>query len=81
MTITVKLFAVAKQIAGCDTLQVELAGDATVAQLRQALAAQVPRLAGIVEHLTFAVNTQYAKDTTIIPPGAEVACIPPVSGG
>jgi molybdopterin converting factor small subunit len=29
----------------------------------------------------FAVNAEYADDQAVIPAGAQVACIPPVSGG
>jgi molybdopterin converting factor small subunit len=38
-------------------------------------------LAVVLRHAMFAVNTDYAADDTVIPPRAEVACIPPVSGG
>jgi molybdopterin converting factor small subunit len=29
----------------------------------------------------FAINAEYAADLTPIPEAAEIACIPPVSGG
>jgi molybdopterin converting factor small subunit len=29
----------------------------------------------------FAVNSQYATDSTVLCPTDEIACIPPVSGG
>jgi molybdopterin synthase catalytic subunit/molybdopterin synthase sulfur carrier subunit len=77
----VRLFAVAKQTADRDCVEIQLAEGATVAQLREALAAQVPQLAGLVDRMMFAIGTQYAADSTQIPPGADVACIPPVSGG
>ena len=34
-----------------------------------------------VPQMMFAVDTRYADDATPIPPNADVACIPPVSGG
>ena len=40
-----------------------------------------PPLADIVPHARFAVNTEYATDTTPITAHAEIALIPPVSGG
>ena len=70
-----------RQMAGCDAVEIELAEGATVASLRQALAAQVPQLSGLARQLTFAVDAQYVGDETVVPPGGEVACIPPVSGG
>lgn len=81
MNVQVKLFAVARQIAGCDQLEVELASGASVADLRQALAAQVPELKPLLGSLAFAVNAEYAADDAPVPAGADVACIPPVSGG
>jgi molybdopterin converting factor subunit 1 len=81
VTHRVQLFAVAKQLAGRETIEISLADHATVADLRRALAAAVPELADSLPRMLFAVNQEYARDTTPIPPDAEVACIPPVSGG
>jgi molybdopterin converting factor small subunit len=49
--------------------------------LRQAIAEQYPALADLVAHALFAVNADYASDAIPIPAEAELACIPPVSGG
>lgn len=50
-------------------------------QLRRELGSQVPGLSGLLDRMMFALGTRYAGDETLIPPGADVACIPPVSGG
>ena len=81
MKVAVRLFAVAKQTAGRETVELELADGATIAQLRSRLAAEVPPLAGLLGQMMFAIEARYAADEAVIPPGAEVACIPPVSGG
>ena len=81
MKVAVKLFAVARQLAGSEVVEVELPGNPTVADLRVGLAARFPTLDPILEHVLFAVGTEYATDTTQIAPGLEIACIPPVSGG
>lgn len=81
MRVAVKLFAVAKQLAGTETVEVELPADATVGQLRAALAGQYPVLSEVLSRVTFAVNQAYATDQTKVMPDSEVACIPPVSGG
>ena len=81
MKVRVRLFAVAKQVAGRDSVELDLPEPATIAQLREALGTEVPQLSGIVARMMFAVDMQYAHDETRVPPGAEVACIPPVSGG
>lgn len=79
--VEVKLFAGARQIAGADSVRVELADGATVADLRQALVRANPELAAVLSRAMFAIDTDYAAEQTIIPAQAEVACIPPVSGG
>jgi len=81
MTIRLKLFAIARQRIGRDEVEVSLEGTPTAADLRLALAQQFPALADVLPHIRIAVNSSYAADSTLIPPGAEVALIPPVSGG
>jgi molybdopterin converting factor subunit 1 len=81
MTVRVQLFAVAKQLAGHEALDIEIPDGGTVGHLRSALAAQIPALTDALPRMMFAVNQEYATNETFIPPGAEVACIPPVSGG
>ena len=77
----VRLFAVAKERAGRAEIEVELSLPTTVADLRLALAMQHPALAELAPRVMIAVNADYAADYTLILPGADVALIPPVSGG
>ncbi len=81
MKVRVRLFAVARQLAGAETIDLELPERATVGQLRRELMARLPQLAPLVAHMALAVDSSYAGDDLEISPGAEVACIPPVSGG
>lgn len=81
MNVRVLLFALAKQRAGRDVIEIELPPGATVRQLREALAQKAQPLADLLPHVRFAVNSEYAADRAVIPAGAEVALIPPVSGG
>ena len=81
MNVRVLLFAAVRQTAGRDLLRLELPEGTTVGQLRRRLAEEVPQLSGLLERAMFAVNAEYARDTDEIPAGAEVACIPPISGG
>jgi molybdopterin converting factor small subunit len=81
MRVRVHLFAVARQRAGRSVVEVEVPGGSTVADLKAALGDQVPDLAPILPAARFAVEAEYADDATPIPPGADVALIPPVSGG
>jgi len=79
--VRVRLFAVAREAAGNDSVELELPEQATIALLRRRLVQRVPRLAALAGRLVFAVDREYADDAMKIPPGADVACIPPVSGG
>ncbi len=78
---TVKLFARAKDLAGTDALEVELAPAARVVDLRSGLAKVCPSLNILLPSLLIAVNNEYASDDSRLPENAEVACFPPVSGG
>lgn len=81
MTVTVQLFARARDLAGTPTTAVTLPAGATVGQLRRALAQAHPSLATLLERSALAVNNEYAADQQILPANAEVALLPPVSGG
>lgn len=81
MTIRVKLFAAARDAAGNSEVLVEVADGATIAQLREAVLAVVPRLRPIVAHARWAVDAQFVSDNHVLVPSSEVALIPPVSGG
>ena len=81
MLVTVRLFAIARERAGMRAIELELPEVATVADLRAALLARVPGLLPALGSIRFSVNAEYADDTTAIPSGAELAAIPPVSGG
>ena len=81
MRICVKLFAVARQRVGRDVVELDVFGEPTVASLRGALVKAYPALADVLPHVRFAVNSEYASDAQVIPAAAEVAVIPPVSGG
>ena len=81
MTITVKLFATLRREAGTDALTLELPEGATVADAVAAL--RGGPLPWLPDRATFAVavDREYAADETPLRAGAEVALVPPVSGG
>ena len=81
MLIRVKLFAVARDLAGTGELEMNLPPSSTVSTLRAALAERVPALAPLLPHMQIAVDSRYATDDEPISPQSEVAVIPPVSGG
>lgn len=81
MTLTIHLFAAAREAAGVEAVGVELPPDATVADLRRRLAEQHPPLAGLLARSAVAVNHDFADESQVLSPGDEVAVLPPVSGG
>ena len=78
---SVRLFAIARERAGRGEVLVRLPAKATVADLRTALAEQVPGLESIAPKVMIAVDSEYADDEFVLSPGASLAVIPPVSGG
>ena len=81
MLVHVRLFARARDLAGADVLRIELPDGATVADLRRRLAADYPALSSLLERSALAVENEFAVDSLVLPDGAEVALLPPVSGG
>ncbi|MCE9544712.1 MAG: MoaD/ThiS family protein [Planctomycetia bacterium] len=81
MQIQVRLFAAARDLAGTDRIEVSLSDGADVAALRRGMVERVPSLADLLSRSLIAVDSQYAPDDLKIPTAADVAVIPPVSGG
>ena len=81
MTYRVCLFAHFRDLAQADTLVVDLPAGATVGDLRRSLAKAYPVLAGLLERSAVAVDGEFAEDALPLPAGAEIAVLPPVSGG
>ena len=81
MKLTVKLFAAARELAGCGELAIEMPDGADVRTLRSALCDAQPALAELARRSLIAVNEDYATDATQLRDGDTAALIPPVSGG
>ena len=81
--ITVRYFASLREALGASE-SVALADGITLGQLRDALIARGGRHAEALARgraLRCALNQQMADEATAVPPGAEVAFFPPVTGG
>ena len=95
MIAVVQLFAGARELAGVASVSVELPAGSTVAELRSALrrdlTPQPPLRSGegepesafvnLLRRSRIAVDCEFADDSAVILEGAELALIPPVSGG
>jgi MoaE-MoaD fusion protein len=74
-------FASAADAVGAPEQRLEVTGAATVGALRETLAARFPALLPLLPRLAVAVNGEVVGDAAAIADGAEVALLPPVSGG
>ena len=82
MRIRVLLFAMLRQRAGTEAIELELPEDATAADALAALG-QRNGLGDLIGRLPLrvAVNREYVPESTALTAGDELAVIPPVSGG
>lgn len=81
MTITVLFFAQARERAGRDAAAFDLPDGSRLADLIARVRAEHPGLEPLWPHLAVAVDGQLAPSDVALSSGAEVALLPPVSGG
>ncbi len=81
MFVNVRLFARLREIAGESQLRLELADGSSARDAWVALAGRHPELEPYTSSISCAVNEEYARMTTALRDGDEVAFLPPVSGG
>jgi len=81
MLVTIRLFARLREIVGAADLRRELPEGATAGSAWDALAGEFPDLAAHRRTISCAINEEYARLTTTLADGDEVAFLPPVSGG
>ncbi len=80
VALTVLYFASARDAAGVEREEIP-AGPATVAELRRHLLERHPGLARVMPRCRVALDQELAGEGDPVRDGAEVALIPPVSGG
>lgn len=81
MTVTVHLFARARDLAGTPEAALELPESSRVCDVRKRLAARFPGLAPLAPYLLAAINNEYVADDAPVGSSAQIAFFPPVSGG
>jgi molybdopterin converting factor subunit 1 len=81
MFVTVRLFARLRELAGTSELQRELPEGAVARTAWESLVRDHGALAEYGPVISCAVNQEYARWTTPLNHGDEVAFLPPVSGG
>ncbi len=78
---TIRLFARLREIAGAADLRREIAEGTDARGVWDALVAEFPALAPYESSISCAVNEEYARLSTPVKDGDELAFLPPVSGG
>ena len=81
MRITILVFAKLRDLVGAPRLVREAEAGSTIDDVWQALAREFPAAGPYRAALSAAVNAGYAKFSTPVAEGDEVAFLPPVSGG
>ena len=81
MTLKLLFFATLRERAGKSEMTIEVDGPITVEALWQRLRRDVPGLGGYSGPVRFAVDQSYVDNAETLQDNAEVAFIPPVSGG
>ena len=81
MRVTIRLFARLRDLVGEGELVRDMPAQSTVATVWDRLAVEFPAIAPYAASMSCAVNADYARLTTTVRDGDEIAFLPPVSGG
>ncbi len=81
MEVEIRYFAAAREATGIAAERLPVAAGSTIADVRTALLARHPALAGPLPTLRFALDEAFAGETAPLHDGAVLALIPPVGGG
>ncbi len=74
-------FATLRDRAGTKSMELDVPDEMTVQGLKDKLAEEYPNLRESMKSVLITINREYAFDDAVIPPNAEMALFPPVSGG
>jgi molybdopterin synthase catalytic subunit len=81
MQVTVLFFGMLKDLAGRGSESLNLADNATLGDVLDHYASEIPRLKEFAASIAMSVNQEYAGFDTKLKSGDEIALLPPVSGG
>jgi len=81
MHVTIRLFARLREMAGASEIQRTLPDGSSVRAAWDSLVGEFPEFDDYSRAVSCAVNEDYARMTTPLNDGDEVAFLPPVSGG
>ncbi|WP_372718703.1 MoaD/ThiS family protein [Novipirellula sp.] len=75
------LFAAIRDAADTDSLLIDVANDATAADVLREVAQRVPATQTLLASCRVALDNRYVANTQPLGTAQEIAIIPPVSGG
>lgn len=81
MKIKARFFALFRELSGKGVDEFEVAGPITAGAFKQDVIRRYPAIKDYFEHVTMAVNAEYAGMEQELKDGDEVAFFPPLSGG
>jgi len=74
-------FATIRDRAGTKFMDLNIPENMTVQGLKDKIAEEYPNLKDSMKSVLITIDREYAFDEAVIPPNAEMAMFPPVSGG
>lgn len=81
MQIEVLMFAAAREAAGTEKINIEVADGACAADVMDAIGQRLPELADLLPSCRLAIDNSYVACDSLVCGEHEIALIPPVSGG
>ena len=81
MQIAVQFFSQLREIVGSLEVTIEIASNATVAELLRELYARFPKLKKWDRNILVGVGVEFVAHDYVIQPNDQIAIMPPVQGG
>src|SRR5690606_29996259 len=81
MKVRIRFFHLLKQYARTDALEMEVPDGSTVGDIKNLVFDQFPGMKMLGGAVSLAQDMEYANPTDLAREGAEIALMPPVSGG
>jgi MoaE-MoaD fusion protein len=81
MNVRIRLFAALRDAVGAREITMEIRDGATINELKSRLGEAYPAVQVMLDRVVCAIDDEYVSPDEQIRAGAEVALIPPVSGG
>ena len=81
MRAKIRFFHTLRDLIGAETLDFEVSGNEKLGDIRTRLSERYPQAAATLATAMIAQNKEFAQPDDIVKPDAEIAFMPPVSGG